>query len=189
MNLRRSLAALGLIALCAVPAAAQDSKPRTLIGLDLGVYIPTSDKARDAFGSNFLNFGFGLGRYRNPSPKGAFGFDFSIIANRSLFSGGDNRAILIPVGATYVRRLTPTSSEELATGWAPYAGVSANVIINNIRSDKYDVESKWRFGAGGSAFIGAVWKGQYFLQARYYGMTSVEGLNLSGVNLTTGFRF
>ena len=189
MNLRCSLAALALVAVCALPASAQDAPRRPLLGLNLGVYIPTSDKARDAFGSTFFNFGIGIGRFRTPSDKGAVGFDFSIIANRSVFGGGDNRAILIPLGVSYVRRLTPPTSEELATGWTPYFGASANLIVSNLRSDRDNIESKWRAGAGGSLFIGAVWKGQYSIQARYYGMTSVEGLNLSGLNLTTGFRF
>ncbi len=189
MNLRRSLAAVALTALCALPALAQDGPKRPLFGLNLGVYIPTSSKARDAFGSNFLNFGFGLGRFRAPSEKGAYGFDFSIITNRNLFGGGDKRAVLIPLGVTYARRLTPVNSMEAATGWTPYYGASVNVIANNIRSDADNVESKWRAGAGGSLYLGAVWKGQYSIQARYYGMTSVEGLNLSGLNLTTGFRF
>jgi hypothetical protein len=189
MNLRRSLAAVTLVALCALPAVAQDTPKRPLLGLNLGVYLPTNGKARDAFGPNFFNIGFGLGRFRTPTDKGAFGFDFSIIANRSVFSGGDNRAVLIPLGVVYARRMTPATSDVEATGWTPYVGASANLIVSNLRSDKYDVESKWRAGAGGSVFIGGVWKGTYSIQARYYGMTSVEGLNLSGLNLTTGFRF
>jgi hypothetical protein len=191
MNIGRSLAALTLVTLCALPAAAQEEEPRrrTLIGLNLGVYIPTSDKARDAFGATFLNFGFGLGRFRTPSAKGAFGFEYSFIVNRGIFPGGNNRAILVPLGGVYVRRLTQATSEEAATGWAPYAGASVNVIPNNIRADEFGVNSKWRFAAGGSLFVGAVWKGQYSIQARYYGMTSVAGINLSGLNLTTGFRF
>jgi hypothetical protein len=189
MNLRGSLAALALVALCALPASAQDDKPRQMFGLNLGVYIPVSDKAREAFGSTFFNFGIGLGRFRTPTTKGAFGLDFSIIANRSIFSGGDNRAVIIPLGVTYARRITPATSEEAATGWTPYVGASVNLIGTNLRSDKDNIESKWRAGAGGSVYIGAVWQGQYSIQARFYGMTSVEGMNLSGINLTTGFRF
>ncbi|GAB4451383.1 MAG: hypothetical protein OHK0029_00440 [Armatimonadaceae bacterium] len=172
----------------AAPAHAQQGRP--LIGADIGFYIPTNSKARDAFGSTFTNYGFGFGRVGQPG-QGTFYFDFSIIANGGIFQGGDRRAILIPLGVGYIRRFKPATSEDLGNrqGTVPYFGVSANIFANNLRSDEYEVNARWRAAYGGSAFVGVAFGDRFFTQARYYLLSSVEDLNLSGWNLSGGFRF
>jgi hypothetical protein len=182
------LSALAALAALPLPARAQEQRRIPLIGPEIGVYFPVAGKAKDAFGSSFINYGFGIGRVVAPGTRPAF--DFRVIANRDLFRGGDRRAVFIPVGVSFARPLSPiTQTAGELTGAIPYAGVTANIIPNNIRSDKDGINSGWRTAFGGSVFAGVAFQERYHVDIRFFGMSSVRGMNLSGWNLTAGARF
>jgi hypothetical protein len=163
------------------PTPEQEKKPRRrlVIGPTIGYYFPSSARARDAFGNNFQNFGLGVGRIRPVSENGAISFDFSVVNGRN--SG--SRAFVIPLGVSYIRGFIPSSRVK------PYAGVSLNLFITDLRSDRYDIDSGIRTASGGSLFVGTTFSERLNLQARYYGLTPIRGINLSGWNLSAGYRF
>lgn len=185
----RRLLILSALAVLPLPAFAQQQYgSRPLLGPNVGVYFPTNSKAKDAFGSSFVNYGFGIGKL--VAPGAAPSIDFNVIANRDIFRGGDKRAIFVPIGFSVSRRLSALPTNQVVeTGAVPYAGVSVNVIPNNIRSDKDGINSGWRTAYGGSIYVGVAYQDRYALTARYYLMSSVRGINLSGFNLGAGARF
>ena len=188
-------AAVGISLLPALSAMAQDPptpptpppadepkpRPRFYIGPEIGVYFPTDGKAQDAFGSTIFNYGIGLGAVGRVSEKGALGVDFRIITGR----GSDGRMFLAPLGVQYARAIgDPAKQTNL-----PYYGVSENLFITHLDSDKYDVNGKLRFAGGGSVFLGVTFAEKGYIQARYYGVSKVAGFNLSGFSIATGYRF
>jgi hypothetical protein len=173
----------------AQPANAQQGRP--LIGANIGAYFPTNGKTREVFGNQFLNYGFALGRVQRPGVRGRTAIDFAVITNGNLFRDSDRRAIIIPVGLTYLAPLRELSSSDYSQRYSflPYYGVSGNVFGTFIRSDVDGVQNGLRMSYGGSAFIGAALGNNFFTQVRYYLMTEVRGFELSGWNISAGFRF
>ena len=169
----------------APPAPAPDDatpkppKKRFTIGPEVGAYIPTSNKARDAFGDTWYNYGFGFGAIQSADLKGRFQFDLNILGG----SRSGNRAYLFPLGASYRRALTTNRSA------SPYVGASLNFVPTYLRAGNYGVTSKLRYAGGASAFAGFTFSDSAYLQARYYAISKSAGFDLSGLSLSAGFRF
>jgi hypothetical protein len=162
-----------------LPDPPQPSR-RLLFGPEVGVYFPSNGKVRDAFGNNFVNYGIGLGSVPQTRDKGYFTFDLNLFSARR--SGSS--FLLVPVGVAYRKGLTNRD-----TGVRPYVGASVNLIVADLRSDKYKVDSGVRATGGGSVFTGLNFSDRAYLQARYYGIATISGFELSGLNVSTGFRF
>jgi hypothetical protein len=90
---------------------------------------------------------------------------------------------MAPVGVSYRRAL----SQNVAFG--PYIGASADLFLTQIRDDSDGIISRVRGAGGGSVFIGTRFSHSAYVQARYFLVSDVRGFDLSGVNLTTGYRF
>jgi hypothetical protein len=164
------------------PAPQPRPSPRFYIGPELGLYFPTDSKAKDAFGDSIFSYGIGLGAITRASEKGAFGVDFRLIAGRGSSNG---RLFMAPLGAAYARSIGNPQTQTTI----PYYGVSVNVIPNHIESDKYDVSPKLRWAGGGSVFVGTTFAERAYVSARYNLISKIEGFNLSGFSLNTGYRF
>lgn len=163
-----------------VPEPINQGRSRLLIGPELGTYLLTDSKARDAFGQSFFNYGIGLGLIPTANRAGLLNFEASVIAARR--SGSS--AIIAPVGAVYRVGL---GNEYAST--RPYVGVSANLFITDLQSDKYNVGSSVRVTGGASVLAGLSFSRRGYIQARYYGIAPTRGFNLSGANFTAGVRF
>lgn len=155
----------------------QPRRQRFRIGPELGLFLPTDNKTRDTFGGSWLSFGLGLGGITSAQDQRPLSFNLYILYKKS----GDNRAIIVPVGLQYRRPLNKGRT-------AAYAGVSADLIPGEIR-----VPSENRRGfkvtAGASAFIGTTIGDDAYVEARYLAAGSLNGYNVSGLNLSAGFRF
>ena len=156
---------------------------RSTFGPEIGFYLPTDSKTRDAFGKTWVNYGFGFRPIALASRKGLLGFDLNIIST----SGRGRRALLIPVNIIYKRALGGGSTPGI--GVTPYAGVATGLLIADLRSDNYGVSSGFRGGYGGTFLLGVTYNTQFFVEARYQVFSKIKGYNLSGLNLSTGFRF
>jgi hypothetical protein len=164
------------------PQPAEPQRERFRIGPELGYYLPSDSKAQDAFGSGIFNIGFGLGSIKFAREMGEFNFDLNFITARRTGS----RLFMAPVGVAYRRSLTHiTSTRQIV----PYVGASANLFLVDIRADDYNVGGGLRTGAGASIFAGLNFGQSAYLQARYYGFSKIAGFQLSGTNLSLGFRF
>ncbi len=159
----------------------EDKPERLQFGPEVGFYLPTSGKTADAFGSTFTNIGLGLGAVRKATNRGEYNFDLNIITNRR--HGSD--FTLIPVGAAWRRSLGNTENASIS----PYFGYGLNVIGAQLQSDRYNLPSRFRFGASASIFTGVNFGESAYIQARYYETTQMRGFDLSGTSLSIGIRF
>jgi len=156
------------------------SAPR--VGIDGGVFFPTSSKTKDIFGSNFKSIGPGFGSAqvlrRRITP------DFDLMRQER----GGNRATIIFAGAKILIPLgrAPLSAE--TAGFAPYSGAGVNLSYADIRAPDAGVDDKG-FGAGVSAIVGASLGQTFFGEARYRIASSAADFNFSGAQLVIGARF
>ena len=149
-------------------------------GPEIGLYIPTDSKTRSAFGGTWFSVGLGLGEIRKASQSGRFQADFGLFGTSH--SGG-HQVYMAPLGVSYIRALNDNENS------APYVGASADIVLTQIRSDPDGIVSRIRGTGGGSVFIGEAINKKSYVQARYFLMGDVRGYNLSGVNLSYGYRF
>lgn len=154
------------------------------IGIDLGVYLPSSGRTRQRFGNSWTNVGIGIGRPDTPSSDGRIGLDFGVISK----SSGSHHVFVAPLGIYYRRAFSAGDVLEHRS-LIPYYGVSADLVILDLRSPEDNVHSRFRLGYGGSAVIGTTIGASGFAEAKYLGIGKVKGFDLSGLNLTVGARF
>lgn len=162
------------------PASSSPKKrPRFRIGPEVGVYLPTSSKARSEFGSTWLTVGLGIGSIGRVTPKGQTSFDLQILYQ----SRHGNHAFLAPVGIGYRTAVSQSG------GATVYVGATADLYLADLRSGVYNVHSGLRTGFGGSGLVGVNFGDSGFLEARYLGVSRIKGFDLSGLNVTAGYRF
>lgn len=162
------------------PASSTPRKrSRFRIGPEVGVYLPTSSKARDQFGSSWLTIGLGIGSIGRVRKEGQTSFDLQVLYQ----SRSGNHAFLAPVGVGYRVALSQSG------GATTYVGATADIYFADIRSGDYGVHSGIRTGFGGSPLVGVTFGDSGFLEARYLVVSKIKGFDLSGLNLTAGYRF
>jgi hypothetical protein len=154
-------------------------KPKFRIGPAVGVYLPSSSKTRAAFGDTWVSIGIGLGSINPVSTKGTLALDLNILYH----DRDGNHVFFAPLGLGYRIALTPGRNV------IPYVGVSADVDFSDITSNPANIHNSFEVGGGGSAFIGVNFTDRAFIEARYYGLSSVNGYDLSGLNIDAGYRF
>jgi len=152
---------------------------RFRIGPEVGLYLPTSSKARSEFGSSALSLGIGLGSINKISKRGQTTLDLQVIYQ----SKGDNHLFLAPLGVGYRKAISQNSST------TTYLGATADIYFIDLRSGRYDVHSGVRTAFGGSVLAGVNFSENGYFEARYLIVSRIKGFDLSGVNLTAGYRF
>ncbi len=152
---------------------------RFRIGPEVGVYLPTSSKTRDQFGNTWYTVGLGLGNINKITAKGQTTFDLQILYQKK----GDNHAFLAPIGVGYRQAFSQTAAN------TAYYGVTGDLYLADLRSGDYGVHSGLRTGVGGSALVGINFGDSGYLEARYLLVSRIKGFDLSGLNLTAGYRF
>lgn len=155
------------------------TRSRFRIGPEIGVYLPTSAKSRDQFGSTWLTLGLGIGSIGRITPQGQTSFDLQVLYQTK----NGNHAFLAPVGIGYRVAVSQSGQNTL------YVGATADLLLADLRSGAYDVHSGLRTGFGGSALVGANFGDSGFLEARYLAVSRIKDFDLSGLNVTAGYRF
>jgi len=163
----------------APPMEQPKKKPRFRIGPELGVYLPTSSKARSQFGSAWVTLGLGLGSIGQVTAKGQTSLDLQILYQTK----GDNHIFLAPLGVGYRTAINQSGPQ------TTYVGITGDIYLADLRSGDYNVHSGLRTGAGGSVLLGENFGDTGFLEARYLYVSGIKGFDLSGLNLTAGYRF
>ncbi len=161
------------------PPPAEKKRSRFRIGPEFGLYLPTSSKARSEFGSSWLSLGLGLGDIGRVTPKGQTSFDLQILYQ----SRNGNHAFLAPVGVAYRTGISQSGAN------TAYVGAAADVYFADLRSGLYNVHSGIRTSGGVSVLIGENFGDSGFLEARYLFVPKIQSFDLSGLNLTAGYRF
>ena len=154
-------------------------RSRFRVGPEAGVYLPQSDKVRREFGSTWYTLGLGIGSIDRITTKGQTTFDLQFLYQKK----DDNHAFLAPVGIGYRRAF----SENAAS--TAYYGVTGDLYLADLRSGQENVHSGLRTGFGGSALVGVNFGDSGYLEARYLFVSRIKGFDLSGLNVTAGYRF
>ncbi len=150
-------------------------------GPDVGLYLPTSSKTRNRFGSSWFSVGIGIGSVQPAQTSGGFGFDATLISHES----GNSHAYIVPIGVQYRKALSADSNS------VPYVGIGADLILADLRSPvaSDDVHSGLRTTGGAAAILGTTINRNGYVEARYEFISSIKGFDLSGINLSAGIRF
>jgi hypothetical protein len=199
------------------PPETPDSKPKpkprrpVFLGFDTGVFIPTSSRTRDKFGSTWLDIGPSFGRITGPKLRGALTPDIHILSQ----SHDGNRLFVGLLGLEYRRPLSfgrshrpsgpavppgedgkpgePPSGDKAnpvaSDPTKPYFGFSADLSVGDIRDVQDGIHSGVRTGAAGSVFLGLKIRDRAFIEARYRQTSVVKSFDLSGFQLSAGYRF
>ena len=95
-----------------------------------------------------------------------------------------SEVLLAPIGLVYRKSV----SEERKV--RPYVGVSANLLLANLRSDLQidPIKSGFRSGGGGSLFGGVTVGKRFYIEGRYYSFSKIRGFDFSGTNIAIGWR-
>ena len=161
------------------PTPAPKKRNRFRIGPEVGVYLPTSSKARDQFGSTWLTVGLGLGSIGRITSQGQTSFDLQVLYQ----SRNGNHAFLAPLGIGYRTAVSQSGTTTV------YVGATADLMLADLRSGDYNVHSGLRTGFGGSVLAGINFGDSGYLEARYLAVSKIKDFDLSGLNVTAGYRF
>ena len=161
------------------PEPASKKRSRFRIGPEVGVYFLTSSKARSQFGNSSLSIGLGLGSISQASTRGRLALDLQV----QYQTRSGNHMFLAPLGIAY-RKALNSGGPNVA-----YVGATADLDFVDIRSGDYNVHSGVRTAFGASPLIGVSFGDSGFLEARYLYVSRVKGFDLSGLNVSAGFRF
>ncbi len=159
-----------------------ESKPKRLrFGPEVGVYLPTNGKAQDRFGKTWTNIGIGIGGISDIHRSRRIALDISFISNSR---NSEEKIFLAPIGLAYSVGL---GKQDRPT--AAYAGVSADLVVASLRSDQDRLPTRTSVTGGASVFLGTRFSESGYAEVRYNGIAKIRGFDLSGINLSAGFRF
>ena len=152
---------------------------RFRIGPEVGVFFLTSNKARSQFGNSAVSLGLGIGSIAQASPQGRLALDLDI----QYQTRNGNHLFLAPLGVAYRKALGQSGAN------VAYFGLTADLDFVDIRSADYNVHSGIRTAFGASPILGVSLGDSGFLEARYLYVSKTKGFDLSGLNLSAGYRF
>jgi len=161
------------------PEPASKKSNRFRIGPELGVYFLTSSKARSQFGNSAISLGLGLGSIAQASTRGRLALDLQV----QYQTRSGNHLFLAPLGVAYRKALNQGGPN------VAYVGATVDLDFVDIRSADYNVHSGVRTAFGASPLIGVSFGDSGFLEARYLYVSRIKGFDLSGLNLSAGYRF
>lgn len=159
--------------------------PHIILGINAGVFVPSSGKARNRFGDDWWSTGIGIGAIHQASGHGNFGFD---LRTQYQTSSNDERVFVGAVGVEYRRRFD-TDPGAWRAQYVPYYGATLDVMGLYLNSPEDNVSDSLDATVGGSVFVGTTVGQQEFIEVRYQALPDVQGFNLSGTSLTAGVRF
>ena len=161
------------------PEPASKKSNRFRIGPEVGVYFLTSSKARNQFGNSAISLGLGLGSIAQASTRGRLALDLQV----QYQTRNGNHMFLAPLGVAYRKALNEGGPN------VAYVGATVDLDFVDLRSGDYNVHSGVRTAFGASPLIGVSFGDSGFLEARYLYVSRIKGFDLSGLNLSAGFRF
>ena len=165
------------------PPATKTEAPRKRIrfGPQVGVYLPTNGRTQDRFGKTWTNIGIGIGSISDIHRSGRLALDINFISNSR---NSKEKIFLAPIGLAYSVGLGNQTAAAAA-----YAGVSADLVVASLRSDQDKLPTRTSATGGASVFLGTRFSESGYAEVRYNGIGKIRGFDLSGINLSAGFRF
>jgi hypothetical protein len=183
----------GVLPAALLGLAAISSAQQSWVGPELGVYLPTSGKLRDALGDRWVSFGAGFLRQQE-QPSRRMSWDWEAVSQSKngskVFMAAVSYGYNIPFGSQ--GQLPNMIQTERAT-FQPYAALRAggSYIDFAVNTDGKR-ESGKRVGLNANAELGVLVGDRLKLSARYDFFPTHNGLDFSGVTLSVRyglFRF
>lgn len=188
-----------------------DKKPKRYfyIGPDFGVFLPTNSRTQSRFGSAWFDFGPGIGAIAGIRSGGKISPDLHFASQ----DNNGNHVFLALLGVEYKYPLLSgrpagkkSGDKEPKSGESgnepqteskmrgrpsvlPYVGASGDLAVVDLHSDEDNVHSGVRTGIAGSLFTGLRFGERAFLEARYRATSTIKTFDLSGVNISAGYRW
>lgn len=154
-------------------------KKRFHFGPDLELFLPTSSKTRERYGSSWFGIGAGFGSVTPEGLLGSWSGEFYLIHN----DNKGHEAYIIPLGIGYRRAVVDRLDVR------PYVGASVNLVLGSFNSPTDGIPWGLRAAGGGSVLAGVTFHRSGYIEARYLAVSKMRGLDFSGLNLTAGIRF
>lgn len=175
MKVRAFLAVVGVCAVAPAFAQLEDSGSGRYFGPEVGVFLPASEKLRNALGSSWFSIGAGSVR-TGQFERQKFTWDWNTISQSKsgskVFMGTVTYGMAIPLGQKYSMT-------------QPYAAVRAGIsYIDYAVNVGMGRESAKRFGPNANVEVGIMMNQRLSLAARYDLNPSYDGLGFSGLSLS-----
>src|SRR3569833_1100394 len=144
-----------------------------VIGINGGLYFPTSGKAQNRLGNTWWSAGIGIGAIPRVTGHGNWDVDL-----RTQYQTGATSAhvFVCNLGLEYRRRFD-TSKDGGNKEYKPFYGVSADAVFIDLKSPLDNVSSGLNVVPGASVFVGTNIGRQELITLRYDAMSDVKGFN------------
>lgn len=173
MNRKPMIALVPLAALAFAGSAQAQSQEKLNVGGQVGVYMPTSGRIRDAFGDSVLNYGISPFSNGQNKSSGSPNLEF-LSANKN-----GNRLFIGSLTYGYERKFSTVGTS------TPYARVFAGVAYFDYGIDQIGGrESGKRFGWTSGAEVGLLFVDRLRLSAKYNFYNKVDGFDFNGLTLS-----
>jgi hypothetical protein len=183
-----AIAALAFVTLMAVSAGAQVLNQPTQavanpLSVKVGAFWPSSGTASHSGGKNQISAGLDYAVSKtsssNPSLPSVY-FDYE--------GGTANSGHLDTYGlGVAIRSYSNTPGAVKSSTGSPYVGAGIGAYDQSGKQDNKNSVSK--INLGGKVFVGDEFTGGFFVEANYQILSSIAGMNPSGVGLQVGMRF
>jgi hypothetical protein len=161
--------------LIACGSASADRK-RFAIGVNYGVFYPSSSGVRSAFGDSWTRFSIGPHDMKATEARWKRSFDLSFIRRER-----DGRVTLVPVTFGVERALSANQKAQ------PYVALRGGPFFGEAKSTRQGFNNK-TFGINLNASIGINLDRRFFLEARYDYFTRFAQSRFDGLTLSAGIR-
>jgi hypothetical protein len=174
---------VAVLASLAVPALAESDR---WFGPEVGVYIPTSSKLRDALGNTWVSLGAGSTSIQQTEGR-KFAWDWETVSQSKsgskVFMGSVSYGLVMPLTGAAPYALSRNNSN-VQPYWAVRAGASYIDYAVNVSGGR---TSGKRVGLNANAELGVLIGDRLKVSARYDYFPEHDGLNFSGVTLSARY--
>lgn len=187
--MRTFVSALSILAIASIASAEfklQYSRPPAQLGVNISFYQPNSKATRDAFGGSWLGIAPAFGPLQNSQGGTKIGTELMFLTGKRSVNGITNRINMYNVGLQ--AKISQRSSYGSTGGLKPYAGAGIGLAYVDL-DDNVNNVSKTKLTSTTTAFIGVTFGDNLMLEARYRWLPKISGYDLSGRQLSIGFRF
>jgi hypothetical protein len=164
------------LSLASAGAVAQD-RPGIPVGVDVGVFFPSSGTVKDTFGDTWFRVGITPVAVQRPE-NWRFAFDVAFMRTRN----DGQRASLIPVTFGITRAFG-----KLTDGVRPYVALRGGPYWGDVDSPILGID-KSKVGFDANVAVGLTFGGRFYVEARYDHFSDFQGLDFSGFFISAGVK-
>lgn len=178
--------ALTLISVASAEMRLQYARPGSQLGVNISFYQPNSKAVRNIFGGSWLGIAPAFGPLPASGGGTSVGTDLMFMTGKRNVGGISSRVNVYNLGLQ--TRISPQTYNRNGGGFKPYAGAGIGLTYIDL-DDNINNVSKTKLATSTTAFVGVTFGDNLSLEARYRWIPKISGYDLSGRQLSIGFRF